>query len=974
MERCTVPITPANVHEILQYEPRFKVIICTTHKAAIRGLAKHLNRHHVASSAHKKYIVDKYSQYEVVDPRNVPLPEPLGPAFGSLGRPLQAYICEEEECEELSVSRDRISKHCRQNHAWRWSRDAPEYWHTVWVQTFFKSGGFQKYFTVLFDGQGDDDQLGEDQVRGSGDEDSALVRQQVDLIEDMWREEVDKRKEALEVMEASAAKQDRTGWYHRTGWHDHLRNSNMRHLSRAGRLGDRTEEHLQRAARLVNDIVERAAIGLKSIHPDTRRWLRSAKPNEADVRPFNRLQNPESQLTYGRYFQRLVCYLLRVCEAKMREEKWQEEQRSKSARKSDDDSDVDGDCDDDNASGERSAGDDGEQQQKDSCEDMATKGRRCRMGDMYDAVRLCPWTKEQLAKAIRLLQAVKHDSRGQEECLLDLMESLICQPLYNDVHQSPLVHFLAILGIDDETNRLRSANDFSYVLAGIVWVTRLLFVERYLPAAKREEQGKREIDNFLERRQAFLTDGSYSPMSTMLSLLAYGKSIAMKFSNAGMIQWSPDKQTMSIGGRPILMNRFKAMIDKVIMQAETTLWYNLMWEDAGSSSRFEVPLEDIEDDVTFSKRGYSFVDNKTNGLTDGRTWMLEKMLKSVRGRSLWRKDYTWDIRRVKGYLQAVETFLRSLLFAVHVSGGQPARGPEITSLRFKNGFLQDRNVFIIHGQVVTVTRYHKSASQFDSPKVVPRFLPWRVGQLMALYIAYIQPFQELLSVHVFGARWSEYIWSDARGHWETDKMSRIISTETSKHLGVRLTTLTYRHSAAAIGREKVGAKFAKGYQEEIGEVEEQEADDDLEDEVELGAGRSTAVGQLRYGVSGDVIKHLSQRNMNTFRPMCQKEERRMRGLGANVSHYGGGPSTGFGNDSLRHITADEDFPVWSVTASLHATHDTGGGGDAGDKIGRNPTESSNPNISVQGTRISLHGTNDAINTITHAGLAIWSSP
>lgn len=32
-------------------------------------------------------------------------------------------------------------------------------------------------------------------------------------------------------------------------------------------------------------------------------------------------------------------------------------------------------------------------------------------------------------------------------------------------------------------------------------------------------------------------------------------------------------------------------------------------------------------------------------------------------------------------------------------------------------------MFVIQGQMAVVTRYHKSASQYDKPKVVPRFLP-----------------------------------------------------------------------------------------------------------------------------------------------------------------------------------------------------------------------------------------------------------
>lgn len=65
---------------------------------------------------------------------------------------------------------------------------------------------------------------------------------------------------------------------------------------------------------------------------------------------------------------------------------------------------------------------------------------------------------------------------------------------------------------------------------------------------------------------------------------------------------------------------------------------------------------------------------------------------------------------VRRYLRKIDRFRELLLFCIHLTGGQPARGIEMTTLRFKNGYLQDRNIFVMHGQMVFVTRYHKSQS------------------------------------------------------------------------------------------------------------------------------------------------------------------------------------------------------------------------------------------------------------------------
>ena len=66
-------------------------------------------------------------------------------------------------------------------------------------------------------------------------------------------------------------------------------------------------------------------------------------------------------------------------------------------------------------------------------------------------------------------------------------------------------------------------------------------------------------------------------MSKALSILAYGKSIAMNHSNAGSISWSDDRMEMSYKGRPIDVARFGGMAKGVIEEAEDKLWKDLMW-------------------------------------------------------------------------------------------------------------------------------------------------------------------------------------------------------------------------------------------------------------------------------------------------------------------------------------------------------------------------------------------------------------
>ncbi|KAJ6082793.1 hypothetical protein N7467_006928 [Penicillium canescens] len=76
------------------------------------------------------------------------------------------------------------------------------------------------------------------------------------------------------------------------------------------------------------------------------------------------------------------------------------------------------------------------------------------------------------------------------------------------------------------------------------------------------------------------------------------------------------------------------------------------------------------------------------------------------------------------YLQRVAYFREKLAIAIHVSGGQPARAPELLSIRHCNTDSGGRrNVFIEDGLVAFVSQYHKGFYASNDTKVIHRYLP-----------------------------------------------------------------------------------------------------------------------------------------------------------------------------------------------------------------------------------------------------------
>lgn len=81
--------------------------------------------------------------------------------------------------------------------------------------------------------------------------------------------------------------------------------------------------------------------------------------------------------------------------------------------------------------------------------------------------------------------------------------------------------------------------------------------------------------------------------------------------------------------------------------------------------RFSIPLNDLEDDPTWTKRGVSFLNNSKNRLEDKQEVMLSRAKNHRNGRKLRSRTGDWQLRHVRRWLRHVDKFRELLLLCVH---------------------------------------------------------------------------------------------------------------------------------------------------------------------------------------------------------------------------------------------------------------------------------------------------------------------
>lgn len=148
-------------------------------------------------------------------------------------------------------------------------------------------------------------------------------------------------------------------------------------------------------------------------------------------------------------------------------------------------------------------------------------------------------------------------------------------------------------------------------------------------------------------------------------------------------------------------------------------------------------------------------------------------------------------------------FRAKLLALMDMTGGQPARGPEITSIQHSNTPRnQHRSVFIDDGKVVFVTRYHKGYHLQGDIKIIHRCLPHAVGEKLVHYLWLVLPFVQTMSVESEGK--PSYMWPADRKigkGWEGGILSKVLKQKSTERIRQGFGMYEWRDIAIAISRK-----------------------------------------------------------------------------------------------------------------------------------------------------------------------------
>lgn len=184
------------------------------------------------------------------------------------------------------------------------------------------------------------------------------------------------------------------------------------------------------------------------------------------------------------------------------------------------------------------------------------------------------------------------------------------------------------------------------------------------------------------------------------------------------------------------MRQFRSIVYGLVGRTQKLLFDKLLlYSSVEAKDVPAVQWDALRDNPSNTTPGWSFLDDQRSKFAvNSKDWLFRR----IRGHEKLRKAFErtgsksgLNQGRVKEYISWVARFREQLFVAMHITGGQPARGSEILSLRCYNTWKGGhRNVFIEDGIVVFMTEYHKGYALSGDVKVVHRYLPREIGALL----------------------------------------------------------------------------------------------------------------------------------------------------------------------------------------------------------------------------------------------------
>lgn len=212
--------------------------------------------------------------------------------------------------------------------------------------------------------------------------------------------------------------------------------------------------------------------------------------------------------------------------------------------------------------------------------------------------------------------------------VFDLWVSLIMHSDYVE-QRSALIYLCGILSYDLKNKQWRRPANFTPILAGIQYCTRVIMLEYALLFKHRlmfsSLQAVDPMVTFKHVRDRWLVDGEPTPFNYIHKLLNYGMGAVKHSRSKDRVRWSVDGQIMYLDSLALDSNAWRKFIQELFEATEGFMSEHLLRQD---NCVPDVDLYAITDNPNRSDASHYFALNEPDARIEARRRMLRNLKRS----------------------------------------------------------------------------------------------------------------------------------------------------------------------------------------------------------------------------------------------------------------------------------------------------------------------------------------------------------
>ncbi|KAI9761428.1 MAG: hypothetical protein M1840_001941 [Geoglossum simile] len=348
-------------------------------------------------------------------------------------------------------------------------------------------------------------------------------------------------------------------------------------------------------------------------------------------------------------------------------------------------------------------------------------------------------------------KALSHTKQTEE--LLLLFWATVLTEHFDDgtSTRNLLIHFSNVLGLQAHASCFRNSKDYTPYLAPLIYFGKLILLEYALPVQLYtfidlpvRDTYQSQVQRMHSIQSPYLIRGNFHPIPELIERLKFGRVIANNMGAKPTMQWSDNKEILHYLDSKVSMHDFKSWVKTCIDGTKQQL-QELMFGYIPN-----IDLSKVAESMSMDKRSFYFALHPENVKKDMVGWYKQLIPKCKEpGPYQMHRDGEWLPGAIDNYISKRDTFLQHLMLCMHLTGGLPARSPEISTIKYRNSDTL-RNIMFYKGLLASTIRYHKAQTSHNHEFYVARFYPDCVTQLLFLYLVYIRPFTSSLVRRIAG--------------------------------------------------------------------------------------------------------------------------------------------------------------------------------------------------------------------------------